>query len=150
MMTRDWYTRIATLGPIGYLVLPGTMASVATLPIICFIKEYLPYEFFYYLITAIIGFASFFVITHALTQLRRFDDPPEVVIDELVGCMITFLGITPSTPTLFVGLLLFRFFDIIKIGGIQHLEKCAGAWGILLDDVAAGVISNIILRLLFG
>ncbi|MHC2991839.1 phosphatidylglycerophosphatase, partial [Pontibacter sp. HJ8] len=50
--------------------------------------------------------------------------------------------------TLLAGLVLFRFFDISKPLFIRRLEKVRGGWGVMLDDVVAGVYANIILQLL--
>jgi len=79
---------------------------------------------------------------------KHHSDPSEIVLDELVGCLVTFCGVTMSIPALVVGFLLFRFFDIFKPLGIHQIESFAGEWGIVLDDVAAGVFSCAILYLL--
>jgi len=78
--------------------------------------------------------------------MRRKDDP-RIVIDEWVGywCAIAFL---PRTwPLLIGGFILFRFFDVKKPLGIHKAAQCPGGWGIVLDDVAAGLIVNVILHL---
>jgi undecaprenyl-diphosphatase len=77
-------------------------------------------------------------------------DPREVVADEFAGQAITFLFIT-AVPisniwvTGLLGFLLFRFFDILKPWPIRKLEKLPKGWGILLDDLAAGVYAGIAL-----
>ncbi|WP_299825661.1 phosphatidylglycerophosphatase A [uncultured Pontibacter sp.] len=75
-------------------------------------------------------------------------DDKKVVIDEVAGMMISLLFIPLSISTLVIGLLLFRFFDIVKPLYIRRLEKVRGGWGVMLDDVVAGVYANIILQLL--
>lgn len=76
-------------------------------------------------------------------------DPGEVVIDEVVGQIVTFLGRPQvSWRWLLAGFLLFRLFDVIKPFPARRAEKLHGGWGIMLDDVAAGVYSLAALWLL--
>jgi phosphatidylglycerophosphatase A len=74
------------------------------------------------------------------------DDPQPIVIDEFMGCIITFFGLAITVQQMFFGFLLFRFFDISKLLGIRQVEKLPGVWGVMLDDVFAGIMSNLILR----
>lgn len=75
-------------------------------------------------------------------------DDKKVVIDEVAGMCISLLFIPLSLSSLLTGLLLFRFFDIVKPLYIRKLEKVRGGWGVMLDDIAAGVYTNIILHFL--
>jgi len=75
-------------------------------------------------------------------------DPSEVVIDEFAGQAVTFLFIAASPINNFwtaalLGFLLFRFFDILKPWPIHKLEKLPAGWGILADDLLAGVFAGI-------
>jgi phosphatidylglycerophosphatase A len=75
-------------------------------------------------------------------------DPREVVADELSGQSITFLFIMALPVnsiwiTILLGFLLFRFFDIIKPWPVRRLEKLPKGWGILMDDLLAGVFAGI-------
>lgn len=75
-------------------------------------------------------------------------DASEIVIDEILGIFISFYGLTPGWVQLGVGFVLFRFFDILKPFPIGWLDKnLPGAWGTLLDDLAAGLFTCIILHL---
>ncbi|WP_242917854.1 phosphatidylglycerophosphatase A family protein [Pontibacter liquoris] len=74
-------------------------------------------------------------------------DDKKVVIDEVAGMCISLLFIPVTGATLLAGLVLFRFFDIVKPLYIRRLEKLRGGWGVMLDDVAAGIYANIILQL---
>ena len=76
-------------------------------------------------------------------------DDKKVVIDEVAGMLITMLFIPVTLSSLVVGLVLFRFFDIVKPLGIRKLESVRGGLGVMLDDVVAGIYANIILQLLF-
>jgi len=81
-------------------------------------------------------------------------DPGEVVADEFAGQALTFLaapfllGATASSSRLWAaaaaGFLLFRLFDIVKPWPIRRLEKLPGGWGILCDDLMAGVYAGIV------
>jgi phosphatidylglycerophosphatase A len=75
-------------------------------------------------------------------------DSSRVVIDEAAGICISLLFV-PVTPVhVLVALLLFRFFDIVKPLFIRRMEKLPGGWGVMLDDVLAGIYSNIVLQLM--
>ncbi len=72
-------------------------------------------------------------------------DPKQVVIDEVVGVGIAFLVISPNWLEVASAFLLFRLFDIIKPWPIKHGENLPGAWGIMIDDVIAGIFSALVL-----
>jgi phosphatidylglycerophosphatase A len=76
-------------------------------------------------------------------------DPGQVVIDEVLGQIITFIA-TPriSRVGLIAGFILFRIFDIIKPFPAGRAERFPGGWGIMLDDVVAGFYSLIVLVIL--
>lgn len=75
-------------------------------------------------------------------------DSSKVVIDEVAGMCLTLLFIPVKWQYMVVGLVLFRLFDIVKPLYIRRMEKLNGGWGVMLDDVLAGVYSNIILQLI--
>jgi phosphatidylglycerophosphatase A len=70
-------------------------------------------------------------------------DPHQVIIDECAGQLITFLMVPLSLRTLALGFALFRFFDVLKPFPAHRFEELEGGLGITMDDVAAGVLSNI-------
>ncbi len=86
------------------------------------------------------------------------DDPGEVVADELAGQALTYLVILFFIPAILTpgqiciitsaGFLLFRFFDIAKPWPIRKLEKLPKGWGILADDLLAGVYAAIVLLII--
>jgi phosphatidylglycerophosphatase A len=77
------------------------------------------------------------------------NDPPEVVVDEVAGFLLTFFLLPLSWLTLCLGFVLFRFFDIAKPFPAGWFEKkLRGGTGIVLDDLMAGVYANFVLRLL--
>ncbi len=75
-------------------------------------------------------------------------DPGVVVIDEVAG-MFAALYLIPNTVLFVVGaFFLFRLFDIVKPFPVRAAENVRGSWGIMLDDVVAGIYANMALRLL--
>ena len=75
-------------------------------------------------------------------------DPKKVVIDEMIGVWIALLGLPLSNFNFIAAFILFRFFDIAKPLGIKQLENLKGGWGVMLDDVLAGVYANIVLQII--
>jgi len=75
-------------------------------------------------------------------------DPPCMVIDEALGMFVSVFLIRTAYPLILVlgGLVLFRIFDITKPFPARRLEKTPGWLGIMLDDLAAGIYSNLVLR----
>ena len=76
-------------------------------------------------------------------------DPPQVVIDEIVGYMTAMFGLAFSWKMALAGFFLFRAMDIIKPYPIRKIDRSMpGGWGIVLDDVLAGIYCQAILQLL--
>lgn len=73
-------------------------------------------------------------------------DHGRVVIDEVSGMCISLLFVPVEIKYIIAGLILFRFFDILKPLGIRKLEKWPGGWGVMADDVLAGIYANIVLQ----
>jgi phosphatidylglycerophosphatase A len=72
-------------------------------------------------------------------------DPGHVVIDEVAGQWITLIFSPVNLNHLLAGFLLFRVFDILKPPPVRQLEKLPRGWGILFDDVAAGVYALLLM-----
>ena len=75
-------------------------------------------------------------------------DPSIVVIDEIVGMWISLAGIAPGAVLYITAFMLFRLFDVLKPEPARSLERLPGGWGIMLDDVVAGVYANAATRVL--
>jgi phosphatidylglycerophosphatase A len=69
------------------------------------------------------------------------EDPQFVVVDEVAGQWIALIGARPDWAHALVALALFRLFDIWKPWPVRRLEQLPGGWGIMLDDVAAGLLA---------
>jgi phosphatidylglycerophosphatase A len=81
-------------------------------------------------------------------ESRWGHDSNRIVIDEWMGMTVTLFMIPFSWVNLAIGFVLFRFFDIAKPLFIRKAEKVAGGWGVMLDDLLAGIYSAVILHLL--
>ena len=77
-------------------------------------------------------------------------DNQRVVIDEVAGMCVALLWIPARLPYIAIAFLLFRFFDIVKPLFIRKLEKLPAGWGVMLDDILAGLYSNLLLQLLIA
>jgi phosphatidylglycerophosphatase A len=75
-------------------------------------------------------------------------DSYRIVMDEVVGMGCTLLFIPPKWQYMLIGLVFFRFFDILKPLYIRRTEDWKKGWGVMMDDVAAGIYSNLLLQLI--
>jgi len=76
------------------------------------------------------------------------EDPGHVVIDEVAGQLFALILLPPDWPHAVLALVLFRLFDIFKPPPIRQLERLPGGVGIIMDDVAAGLIACVVAQLL--
>ena len=129
---------LATLGPIGHFrPAPGSIGSavgvVSGYMIATFGAEILAAATL--LITVIGIFAA-----DAYSQTTSHKDAPEIIIDEVAGQWIALITL-PLNLWWFAGaFVLFRFFDITKIGPVGMAEKLSGGVGIMADDIVAGLL----------
>lgn len=86
------------------------------------------------------------VVAGRAAQALGLSDPPMVVWDEVVGMGFTLLGAPRTAWSLLLGFALFRLFDIVKPAPIRRLERLPGGYGIMLDDVLAGVYAGACLQ----
>ena len=82
--------------------------------------------------------------------VREAKDPGVVVIDEAIGYLVTVAMLPHGFWTAVGGFFLCRLLDIVKPPPCRWLENLPGGWGIVLDDVAAGLYGQLILRLLIA
>ena len=142
-----FFLLLATGFGVGYSpVAPGTLGTLIAILIYYFLSEIPPplYE-----ITLIpFFFLSVWISENAKIFFGKKDDQ-KIVIDEILGFLITMLWVPKTIRFIIIGFFLFRFFDILKPFPIRRLEKrFKGGFGVVLDDVAAGVYSNIILQII--
>ena len=138
---------IATCGYLGYVpVAPGTFGSAAGLVVLAAVRwsGSPALELTVIILLFAVGVWS------ANAAERHFGgiDPAPVILDEVVGMLIT-LAFLPVTITgAIVGFLLFRLFDVVKPWPANRLEAVHGGLGVMADDAMAGVYGNVAMRLL--
>jgi len=135
---------IATSGPAGYApVAPGTVGSAVGL-LLYILTRHQTFDIQAVLVIAVVVGG----VWAANIAARHFSrpDPGQVVIDEVAGQLVTFLGVAVDWPGIVAGFLLFRALDIIKPWPANRLEGLHGGLGIMADDVMAAVYANLILR----
>ncbi|MBI4227114.1 MAG: phosphatidylglycerophosphatase A [Candidatus Omnitrophica bacterium] len=138
---------IATSGGVGYLPrLPGTAGTLVGTAL-AVLGESVPAAQWGMLAAVIL--LGLWAIPAAQRRFGR-GDPHEVVVDEVAGALVTFLGVPLTPAALVIGFVAFRLLDIIKPPPIRQLERLPGAWGVLADDLAAGLLANLLLRWLGG
>jgi phosphatidylglycerophosphatase A len=125
----------------GYApVAAGTVASAAAVLTGAVLLQLSP------LVLAIAALAATFGGYRAVQHARIEGDPGWVVIDEFAGQWITLLALArPTIPGLIGAFLLFRIFDITKLGPVGWADRQHGAFGIMADDVIAGIIAAALL-----
>jgi phosphatidylglycerophosphatase A len=138
---------LATFGYTGYFpIAPGTAGSAAAL-ILYLLLQWFASPVVEVGAVALLCVAGIWAAGVAETHYGR-TDPGYVVIDEVVGMLLTLLFIPVSWPGAVAGFFLFRLFDIVKPPPARQCERLHGGVGIMMDDVAAGVYGNLALRLL--
>ncbi len=74
-------------------------------------------------------------------------DHNRVVIDEVAGMFISLLFVPVAWQYILIAFILFRFFDIVKPLLIGRLESLPGGWGVMMDDILAGIYTNLIVQM---
>lgn len=145
---KDIVKLFVTFGGLGLMPkAPGTWGSLGTLPLV-FLLALWGAEV-YMVFTLIFLALSLWITAIYLNQHPENQDPKEVVVDEVVGVLVTFF-LVPITPlTLLMGFVLFRIFDILKPPPVSTLDKkVPGSAGVMCDDIAAGFLANMLFHFL--
>lgn len=126
---------------------PGTVGTLATLPLAFCLNWLGPL----YMMGFILLFTPVAVWASDVHQKRLgVEDPQEIVIDEVVGFLITMTWLPMTWQAYLAGFFLFRLLDITKPFPIGYLDrKVPGGFGVMADDIAAGIIANIVLQILY-
>ncbi|MCF8031592.1 MAG: phosphatidylglycerophosphatase A [Desulfarculaceae bacterium] len=144
------------LSSLGVGLLPGAQGTYASLLVAGLVALWLslggaplsgaPYAL---LTGAVIALALW--SSHMALRQRVFGgspDPGQIVIDEAAGMLLAMWGITSLGWQLVAALVLFRIFDIVKPLGVGALQRLPGAWGVVADDLLAGLYALAVWRLL--
>ncbi|MDA0194390.1 MAG: phosphatidylglycerophosphatase A [Bacteroidetes bacterium] len=132
---------------------PGTAGAVMGLALLAVWQHFVPANYFpdhYFIPLVVVTLIFNFVGVYVTDKVEPAwgSDPSRVVIDEIVGMWIAILWIPPNWTNWLIAFALFRFFDIAKPLGIRKLEEIKGGWGVMLDDVLAGIYANLVLQVI--
>lgn len=122
---------------------PGTIGSLATIPLI-YLLHYLQINI--YSLVALIAtlFVAAVVVTEKVQQKYQLHDPQWIVIDEVIGMLITWaFAQTVDFPTLFLVFGSFRFFDIVKVWPASYFDRLHHGFGTIMDDAVSGIYAGI-------
>jgi len=137
---------VSTVGYVGFFpVAPGTAGSLAALALYAVLRWVGEPVFETAIIVGV--FAVGVWASSRAERLLGAEDPGPVVIDEVLGMLVTLAWMPLSIAAVAVGFLLFRVFDVIKPYPARQLERAPGGWGIMLDDAMAGVYAHLAVRL---
>lgn len=134
---------------LGYIPLaPGTMGSLGGCLVAVVIKQYTAWPD---VLLAFLIFLFFLIGVYCSDKLETDwgKDPSRIVIDEIVGMWIALWALPSGWLYILAAFILFRFFDIYKPLFIRKLENLKGGWGIMMDDVLAGIYANLAIQLFY-
>ena len=126
----------------------GTVGSLGAVPVACVVAYFFGTGGI--LAATIIAFFIGVWATHEIISHQEEKDPSLVVIDEFAGQMLTFVFVGQllyqnlnAWVVYIIGFVLFRIFDIVKLGPVKWADsKLKNAWGVMLDDIFAGIIAG--------
>ena len=124
---------------------PGTAGTLVAIPIELLLSPIRSPVYELTLLTFF--FFSSWIAERAQNHWQKKDDQ-RIVIDEIMGYLLTMLWIPKTLFFISVGFLLFRLLDIVKPFPCRQLERVRGGFGVVLDDVFAGIYANIALQIL--
>lgn len=136
---------IATSFGAGYSpIAPGSCGTAVTVPLVWALADLPTWQF----VTVTIGVTLIGILAaHHADRAWNTHDCQKIVIDETAGYMVTMIPVDRHHwGPLLAGFIAFRFFDIVKPPPVRWLdENLPGGWGVVLDDIAAGVMGAIVM-----
>lgn len=136
---------VCSFGYIGFFpVAPGTVGSAAGVVVYLAARQLaVPYlELILIVVLAVVGTA----LTRPCEEDLRCIDPGPIVIDEVMGMLITLFMIPVGWGGLLLGFLLFRALDVVKPYPARQFERLHGGFGVMADDAMAAIYANLLLR----
>ena len=125
---------------------PGTFGTLVAVP---FYLLFAKLDLIYYLAILTAAFAVGVFLCHYTSKALSVHDHPGIVWDEFVGFWITMIAVPVSWEWILLGFVLFRVFDIIKPWPVKMADKkLKGGFGIMFDDVLAGIYALICIQLI--
>ncbi len=142
----DAWVLLAAWGPCGYApVAPGTVGTLGAIPLYLALSRLPPGGYF----AATFAFCALAML--AADRAGRYwevVDASPIVIDEVVGYLVTMALVPFSWPTVVAGFVLFRIFDVLKPWPASAFDRVKSGFGVVMDDVAAAVYAWAVLRAL--
>jgi len=127
---------LATLGPVGYApIAPATVASAVVAAAAWFVPA--PAWPVAWMLLAVGGLLAVFVSGEAEKSLGH--DAGPIVADEVIGQLLALQFVPHTIPAFILAFVLFRLFDIWKPLGAREAQSLPGGWGVVADDVIAGL-----------
>jgi len=144
---RRFVILFATWGGAGYSpVASGTVGTLAAIPFYLLLAR-LPLSL--YLLTLVPFFFFACWMSGLAEEIFGEKDSGKIVIDEVVGYLVTMVGVPLTVQGVVLGFFLFRFFDIVKVEPARYFDRhLKNGYGVVLDDVAAGVYACGVLHLI--
>jgi len=138
----------ASVSGIGFLKGGGTYAAMLTVLAWYMVQNSLsaPHVFLQLIVTVMI--TALGIWNGNVVEKDWGKDSTRVVIDEVAGMCVSLVAVPVTIPYMLAGLLLFRFFDIAKPLYIRRMEQLPGGWGVMGDDILAGLYANIVLQII--
>jgi len=103
----------------------------------------------YAFVVIVAVFASCWICGIAEKSLKTHDDS-RIVLDEIVGFWVAFAWLPRTWTAALLAFVLFRFFDAVKLPPYKWLERLPGGMGVVMDDVGAGIVANLLARFILG
>jgi len=126
---------------------PGTVATLATIPVWWLLAQTGP---IIYMLVTVLLVPLGIMAAQAYEAQAQEHDSKEIVIDEVVGFLITMVWLPMTWQSVVFGFVIFRFLDIVKPPPIRQLDqKVQGGVGVMIDDIAAGIIGSMVLQLMY-
>jgi phosphatidylglycerophosphatase A len=122
---------------------PGTAGTIVGVLLFLLIKG-LPLVAYLFVCVLVIGLGTW--AAEEAEKLLGKKDAPSIVIDEIAGFLIAMSLIPPTWDMILTGFFLFRFLDIVKPWPLRQLQNLHGGVGIMIDDIGAGIYTNLILQ----
>ena len=125
-------------------IAPGTAGTVVGVFLYVLMKDLAPGP--YAALCALLSVLGIWAAGHAEVILGR-KDPSPVVIDEIAGYLVAMFLVPFGWGFVAAGFFVFRIFDIVKPWPLRRFEELHGGLGVMLDDIGAGVYTNIVLQI---
>jgi len=126
-------------------VAPGTVGTLGAI-LLFFFLTFVSFPIYIVFLLILTAFSIF--MSSLAVKIYNSKDPGQIVIDEVCGYLFTMVLIPFSWGYVITGFLLFRILDILKPYPIRNIEKLRDGYGIVLDDVLAGIYANILMQII--